>query len=81
MMTLSQPLQSANPGGNVMVSTQFLKSLGECITRAKNACHMAMMLSQKSVGVFANEDAILVACLADIEKALNMQGASLQGPM
>ena len=77
MMTLSQPLQSAN-GGNVLVSTQFLKNISECITRAQNACKMAKMLSQKSIGLFANEEAILGACLTDIEKALHMQGA---GPM
>ena len=80
-MTLSTPLQTAGHGGNVLVSTQFLKSIGECITRAQNACHMAKMLSQKSMGVFASEEAILGACVADIEKALHMQGASLQGPM
>ena len=79
IMTLSQPLQSAN-GGNVLVCTQFLKNIGECITRAQNACHMAKILSQKSVGLFANEEAILGACHADIEKALNIHGATLHGP-
>ena len=81
VMALSTPLQSAGHGGSVLVSTQFLKNISECITRAQNACHMAKMLSQKSMGVFASEEAILGACVADIEKALNMQGASLQGPM
>ena len=80
-MALSTPLQSAGHGGSVLVSTQFLKSISECITRAQNACHMAKMLSQKSVGVFASEEAILGACHADIEKALNIHGATLHGPM
>ena len=81
-MPLSTALQSTGQGAHhVMVSTQILKNLSECIARAQNACKMAKMLSQKSVDVFGNEEAIFAACQSDVDRALLSQGATLQGPM